>query len=82
MGTDEHRVEQAIPSWDRDETASGARGALGECDPTSVKHNANRLEMQISIVTSLASYSNPLSRMGGVEYVAEVSLMRQLWWPC
>lgn len=29
---------------------------------------------QISIVTSLASYHNPLSRMGGVEYVAEVGL--------
>lgn len=37
--------------------------------------DANLSWYQISIVTSLASYSNPLSRMGGVEYVAEVSTM-------
>lgn len=29
---------------------------------------------QISIITSLASYYNPLTRIGGVEYVAEVRL--------
>lgn len=28
--------------------------------------------IQISVITSLASYSNPLTRIGGVEYVAEV----------
>lgn len=36
----------------------------------TLKHKS----LQISVVTSLASYFNPLTRIGGVEYVAEVRI--------
>ena len=73
LGSTEYRLEQAIQSGHSCQTASGTRSALGEW-LVYMLSAALRLPswLQISIVTSLASYHNPLSRKGGVEYVAEV----------